>query len=108
MKKHSLAYFDGEPFTSPHFRLISDSYLSELIVNSIVVPPLGNIQGNIDSKTAKDAVIIATSGSGSMEVNGSVVPFTQGDVLAVTKAETYSIKNEQLNGDLQFVSIIRN
>ncbi len=107
MKKHSLAIFDGEEFVSPYFKLKSDGYMSELIVNSFVVPPLGNIQGNIDSKTAKDSAILVTYGSGSMEVNGSKVPFTAGDVLDVLKTETYTVQNEQLNADLQFVSIIR-
>lgn len=88
-----------------NFSIQPDEYLDSITINRIVVLPLCHIQGNIESKTAKDSVIIILDGSGSMEVNGNRVPVKSGDVIQIKADETFNITNDTLDSNLQFVSL---
>ena len=102
MKKTNLNDFDAPVvINNGMFQIQSDDYLNQLIINKIVVLPLRHIQGNIESKAAKDSVIIVLSGSGSMEVNGSSVQITAGDILEVKADETFTITNDTLESSIQ-------
>ena len=107
MKKTNLNDFDAPVvINNGMFQIQSDDYLNELIINKIVVLPLRHIQGNIESKAAKDSLIIILSGSGSMEVNGSSVQITAGDILEVKADETFTITNDTLESSIQFISVL--
>ena len=107
MKKTNLNDFDAPVvINNGMFQIQSDDYLNQLIINKIVVLPLRHIQGNIDSKAAKDSLIIILSGSGSMEVNGSSVQITAGDILEVKADETFTITNDTLESSIQFISVL--
>ena len=107
MKKTNLNDFDAPVvINNGMFQIQSDDYLNQLIINKIVVLPLRHIQGNIESKAAKDSLIIILSGSGSMEVNGSSVQITAGDILEVKADETFTITNDTLESSLQFISVL--
>lgn len=106
MKKQALNRFEA-PIVAANemFNIQSDEYLDKLVLNNIVVLPLRKLQGNIESKTGKDTVLTVVSGSGSMEVNGSKLPITPGDVLMIKSSEMYVISNDSLTDVLQFVSV---
>lgn len=107
MKKTNLNDFDAPVVVSSNmFQIQSDDYLDQLLINKIVVLPLRHIQGNIENKTAKDSVIIVLSGSGSMEVNGSSVQITAGDIVEVKANESFTITNDTLDASIQFISIL--
>jgi mannose-6-phosphate isomerase-like protein (cupin superfamily) len=107
MKKTNLNDFDAPVvINNGMFQIQSDDYLNQLIINKIVVLPLRHIQGNIESKTSKDSVIIILSGSGSMEVNGSSVQITAGDVIEVRADETFTVTNDTLESSIQFISVL--
>jgi mannose-6-phosphate isomerase-like protein (cupin superfamily) len=107
MKKTNLNDFDAPVVAANElFQIKSDDYLNQLLINRIIVLPLKHIQGNIESKTAKDSIIIVLSGSGSMEVNGSTVQITSGDVIQVKSSEVFTITNDMLTDPVQFVSIL--
>lgn len=107
MKKTSLNEIDAPVVVSNEmFRIQTDEYLDQLVLNSIVVLPLRHIQGNIEKKAAKDSVIIVLNGSGSMEVNGSKVQITAGDVVQVKASETFTIINDTLDSSIQFISLL--
>jgi mannose-6-phosphate isomerase-like protein (cupin superfamily) len=108
MKKTTLATFDTtEVFNNGHFIVKTEEYLKQLAINNIIVLPLRKIEGNIESKAAKDSVIIILSGSGSMEVNGSSVQITSGDVIYIKADEKFGITNDSLDAALQFVSVLK-
>ena len=107
IKKTTLNDFDAPVvINNGMFQIQSDDYLNQLIINKIVVLPLRHIQGNIESKAAKDSLIIILSGSGSMEVNGSSVQITAGDILEVKADETFTITNDTLESSIQFISVL--
>lgn len=107
MKKTNLNDFDAPVVVNNElFQIQSDDYLNQLIINKIVVLPLRHIQGNIESKTAMDSVIIILSGSGSIEVNGSNVQITAGDVIEVKANETFTVTNDTLDSSIQFISVL--
>jgi mannose-6-phosphate isomerase-like protein (cupin superfamily) len=106
MKKTNLTDFGIEPINvDGKFIIQPDDYLKTLTINKIIVLPLCHIQGNIESKTGKDSVIIVLEGSGSMEVNGARAPISVGDVIQVKADESFIVHNETLNSSLQFVSL---
>lgn len=107
MKKTNLTLFDSNPtYVADLFAIQTEEYLKQLLINKISVHPLKSIQGNLDSKTGKDTVIIFLNGSGSMEVNGSNVPVTAGDMIFVNSNEVFNIKNDTLDSSLQFISVL--
>jgi len=107
MKKISLTNFEAPLVVSNEmFNIRSDDYLDQIILNNIVVLPLRHIQGNIESKAARDSVIIVLSGTGSMEVNGSKVQITSGDIIEVKASETFTIINDTLDSSIQFISLL--
>ena len=106
MKKMTLTEFDVPAVNvGGNFSIQPDEYLDKITINKIIVLPLCNIQGNIESKTAKDSVIIVLEGSGSMEVNGTRVPVKSGDVIQIKADETFNITNDTLDSSLQFISL---
>jgi mannose-6-phosphate isomerase-like protein (cupin superfamily) len=106
MKKTSLTNFDAPTVVhNDQFNIRSDDYLDDLTLNKIVVLPLRRLQGNVESKTGKDTTIMVIAGSGSMEVNGSSVPISVGDVLCIKSNEIYTVINDSLEAVLQFVSV---
>jgi mannose-6-phosphate isomerase-like protein (cupin superfamily) len=107
MKKNNISNFNGELVASNQIlRVINDNYLTQLTINKIVVLPLQKLQGNVESKTNKDVIILITSGSGSMEVNGKSAPISAGEIISVKASESFVIINDALDAILEFVSIL--
>ena len=107
MKKTNLTDFDADVVASnDYFNIKSDDYLDSLTINKVVVLPLRHLQGNIDTKSGgKDQTILILSGTGKLEINGTGVPLTSGDIALIKKSEAFIITNDALNDVLQFVSV---
>lgn len=108
MKKTNLTDFDAPlVFHNDSFQIQSSDYLKQIMINKIVVLPLRNIQGNIESKTGKDSVILILNGSGSMEVNESKFQITTGDVIEIRGDEPFTLTNDTLDSSIHFISVLK-